>query len=83
MTVSAVEAATVAAVTPAGGGAKKTRGGGKKSSGRGKLKDGKCYSHNRYGKEAFTCQAPQECKMKDIIKARPTVADITAEDDDE
>ena len=83
VTVSAVEAANVAAVTPAGGGTKKKTGGGKKTSGRGKLKDGKCYSHNRYGKEAFTCQAPQDCKMKDIIKARPTVADIAAKDDDE
>ena len=83
VTVSAVEAANVAAVTPAGGGTKKKTGGGKKTSGRGKLKDGKCYSHNRYGKEAFTCQAPQECKMKDIIKARPTVADVTAKENDE
>ena len=73
VTVGAVEAAPVAAVTPAGGGAKtaKKRGGGgsKKSGGggQGKLVDGKCFTHNKYGKEAYTCQNTN-CKMKDVIK---------------
>ena len=85
VTVSAVEAASaapVAAVTPAGGGARSGRrrggggSGGKKTGGGRKLTDGKCFTHHRYGKEAYTCQAPSECKMKDIIKPRPKVAEV-------
>merc|ERR1711989_159146 len=60
VTVSAVEAATVAAVPPAGGGPKsgKRRGGSKRTGGGKKLTDGKCSTHAKYGKDAYTCQAP-------------------------
>ena len=75
----------MAAVTPAGGGAKsgQKRGSGSKRGGGKKLVDGKCSTHHRWGKEAFTCQNPSACKMKDIIKPRPKVAEVTAAPDDE
>ena len=84
VTVGAVEA-TVAAVTPSGGGTKagQKRGGGSKRGGGKKLVDGKCSTHHRFGKEAFTCQNPSACKMKDVIKPRPKVAEVTAAPDDE
>ena len=84
VTVSAVEAAPVAAVTPAGGGPKSSQkrgGGSKRGGGNKKLVDGKCTTHSRYGKDAYTCQNPSACKMKDVLKPRPKVAEV--QDNDE
>ena len=92
MTVSAVETAAnqVAAVkgagTAKGSVTKAVNKGGSKSGGgsraNGRLVDGKCRGHNKYGADAFSCANPAECSMKGKIKKRTKVAEITAAEDD-
>ena len=89
VTVSAVEG-QVAAVKDTGGAkgntAKAVNKGGSKSGGgsraNGRLVDGKCRGHNKYGADAFSCANPAECSMKGKIKKRTKVAEITAAEDD-
>ena len=90
VTVSAVEASQVAAVST--GGAKGNtakagnKGGGGKSSGgnraNGRLVDGKCRVHTKYGADAFGCANPADCSMKRQLKQKTKVAEITAAEDE-
>ena len=36
-----------------------------------KKSDGMCAVHARWGKEAYKCQAPRTCKMRNVIARRP------------
>ena len=57
------------------------RSGSSRSSGR--LVDGKCRIHAKYGAETYTCANPTECSMKRQVKAKPKVADIKDENNNE
>ena len=91
VTVSAVETNQVAAVktasstrnngtTAANKGSNKT-GGNNRANGR--LVEGKCRIHAKYGAESYTCANPAECSMKRQLKAKPKVADIKDENNNE
>ena len=49
----------------------------------GRLVDGKCRIHAKYGAETYNCANPAECSMKRQVKAKPKVADIKDENNNE
>ena len=49
----------------------------------GRLVEGKCRIHTKYGAEAYTCANPTECSMKRQLKVKPKVAEVKDENNNE
>ena len=82
VTVSAVD--QVAAINTGSNAKSGSKSGGKSGNrANGRLVDGKCRVHAKYGADAYTCANPSACSMKSVLKKKSKVAEVTAAPDDE